>query len=97
MSDQERKQMNFYVAPETKEIITKITKDFRTTPGLIMDIIIQNADLESLRGEFEKIAYTDKRFLNARKGVTQREIIKSLKGVNAADLAKIAEMLKSKS
>jgi hypothetical protein len=93
----ERKQMNFYVAPETKEAITKIVKDFRTTPGLVLDVIIQNADMDGLMGEFEKVAYTDKRFLNARKGVTQRDVIKSLKGADAADLAKIVEMLKSKS
>ncbi len=51
MSDSDRKQMNFYVAPETKEIITKITKNLRTTPGLVLDVIIQNADLDSLADE----------------------------------------------
>ncbi|WP_297500537.1 hypothetical protein [Ferrovum sp.] len=81
MSDNsERKQMNFYVAPETKEAITKIVKNFRTTPGLVLDVIVQNTDLKSLMTEFENIAYTDKRFLNARNGVTQRDVIKSLKG-----------------
>ncbi|WP_297501005.1 hypothetical protein [Ferrovum sp.] len=55
------------------------------------------ADLDSLADELKKIAYTDKRFLNSKKGVTQREVIKSLKGADAADLAKIVEMLKSKS